>query len=101
MIQDEDEHRRRQQQTAERATRRYSRQSALALCVPLMAWGGVLGGSMALTPATSLPWLGAVGLLTLVVMVVAGGRFYRSAANSLRNGSATMDTLVALETGAV
>lgn len=100
VAQDEEERRRRQQQTAERATRRYSRQSALALAlgVPLMAWG-LLGGSMALTPATRLPWL-AVGLLTLVVMVVAGGHFYRSAANSLRNGSATMDTLVALGTSA-
>lgn len=100
VIQDEDARRQRQQQTAAQVMRRFSWQSALALAlgVPLMVWG-LLGGSMALTPATRLPWL-AVGLLTLAVMVVAGGHFYRSAVTSLRNGSATMDTLVALGTGA-
>jgi Cu+-exporting ATPase len=33
-------------------------------------------------------------------MVFAGGHFYSSAWKSLKNGTATMDTLVALGTGA-
>ncbi|SUG84501.1 Lead cadmium zinc and mercury transporting ATPase [Salmonella enterica subsp. enterica] len=43
-------------------------------------------------------WL-AIGLITLAVMVFAGGHFYRNAWKSLLNGTATMDTLVALGTG--
>ena len=39
-------------------------------------------------------WLS--GVVTLAVMVFAGGHFYRSAWKSLKNGTATMDTLVAL-----
>lgn len=50
VIQDEDVRRQRQQQTAAQATRRFSWQSALALGVPLIVWG-LMGGSMALTPA--------------------------------------------------
>lgn len=100
LILDDTERRQRQQQNAARAMRQFSWQSglALALGVPLMAWG-LLGGSMTLTASTRLPWL-AVGVVTLVVMILAGGHFYRSAWTSLRNGSATMDTLVALGTGA-
>ncbi|WP_440482139.1 copper-exporting P-type ATPase CopA, partial [Serratia marcescens] len=69
-----------------------------ALGIPLMAWG-LFGGSMTLTPETQRPWL-LVGVITLAVMVFAGGHFYRNAWRALMNGSATMDTLVALGTGA-
>ncbi|CAI2479901.1 Copper-exporting P-type ATPase A [Serratia liquefaciens] len=100
MIQDETERRERQQQTAQANMKRFSWQAALglALGIPLMAWG-LFGGSMSLTPETQRPWL-LVGLLTLAVMVFAGGHFYRNAWRALMNGSATMDTLVALGTGA-
>ncbi|WP_413734823.1 copper-exporting P-type ATPase CopA [Sodalis sp. RH21] len=100
LIQDDTLRRERQQQTARQAMARFSWQSALALAlgVPLMAWG-IFGGSMTLTPASRPLWL-AIGLITLAVMVIAGGHFYRSAWRSLRTGSATMDTLVALGTGA-
>ncbi|TKI06247.1 copper-exporting P-type ATPase CopA [Martelella alba] len=100
IIRDETERRERQQQSARHAMRRFSWQSALALTlgIPLMAWG-VFGGSMTLTAQNRLPWL-AVGLVTLAVMIIAGGHFYRSAWRSLMNGGATMDTLVALGTGA-
>ncbi|KAA9000026.1 copper-exporting P-type ATPase CopA [Affinibrenneria salicis] len=100
IIQDEEQRRARQQQSARRNIRRFQWQAALGLLlgVPLMLWG-ILGGSMTLTPASRLPWL-AVGWLTLAVMVLAGGHFYRNAWRSLRNGAATMDTLVALGTGA-
>ncbi|WP_414160928.1 copper-exporting P-type ATPase CopA [Serratia sp. BNK-12] len=100
MIQDETERRERQQQTAQANMKRFRWQAALglALGIPLMAWG-LFGGSMSLTPETQRPWL-LVGLLTLAVMVFAGGHFYRNAWRALINGSATMDTLVALGTGA-
>ena len=100
MIQDETERRERQQQTARANMKRFSWQAALglALGIPLMAWG-LFGGSMTLTPETQRPWL-LVGVITLAVMVFAGGHFYRNAWRALMNGSATMDTLVALGTGA-
>ncbi|MBJ7221769.1 MULTISPECIES: copper-exporting P-type ATPase CopA [unclassified Brenneria] len=100
IIQDEDQRRARQQQTAQQNIRRFQWQAALGLLlgIPLMLWG-VLGGSMTLTPESRTPWL-AIGVLTLAVMVFAGGHFYRNAWRSLKNGAATMDTLVALGTGA-
>ncbi|PVZ87301.1 Cu+ exporting ATPase [Serratia sp. S1B] len=100
LIEDETERRERQQQTAQASMKRFRWQAILALAVgiPLMAWG-VLGGSMSLTPETQRPWM-IVGIITLAVMVLAGGHFYRNAWRALINGSATMDTLVALGTGA-
>src|SRR5471030_1042367 len=100
IIQDDNRRRERQQQSAQQATTRFCWQSALALMlgIPLMAWG-MLGDNMTLTSENRPLWLG-IGLLTLAVMVIAGGHFYRSAWRSLTNGSATMDTLVALGTGA-
>ncbi|PIJ50631.1 Cu+ exporting ATPase [Erwinia sp. OLTSP20] len=98
-IEDDERRRARQQQTVRHALRGYAWQStlALALGIPLMLWG-LLGGNMQLTPANRSGWL-VIGIVTLIVIILAGGHFYRSAWRSLRNGSATMDTLVALGTG--
>jgi Cu+-exporting ATPase len=62
-----------------------------------MVWG-MIGDNMMVTDANRSLWL-AIGLVTLGVMVFAGGHFYTSAWKSLRNRTATMDTLVALGTG--
>ncbi|MFD1801616.1 copper-exporting P-type ATPase CopA [Mixta tenebrionis] len=98
VIGDESERREKQQLSAQQAMRRFSWQSALALAlgVPLMIYG-LFGDNMMLTASNRSGWL-VVGVLTLLVMIAAGGHFYRSAWRSLRNGSATMDTLVALGT---
>lgn len=63
-----------------------------------MLWG-VNGDNMMLSAANRSGWL-VVGVLTSLVMALAGGHFYRSAWKSLRNRTATMDTLVALGTAA-
>ena len=99
-IEDDIKRRERQQETAEATTRRFRWQAIVALLVgiPLMLWG-MVGDNMMVTPENRTLWLW-LGGLTLVVMVVAGGHFYRSAWKSLTNGTATMDTLVALGTGA-
>ncbi|OKP04425.1 copper-exporting P-type ATPase CopA [Xenorhabdus eapokensis] len=99
VIQDETERRERQQQVAQANMRRFRWQSTLALMVgvPVMVWG-MTGDNMILTPANHAIWL-TIGLITLGVMVFAGGHFYRNAWQSLKNGSATMDTLIALGTG--
>ncbi|ADP11847.1 copper exporting ATPase [Erwinia sp. Ejp617] len=100
IVEDETERREKQQQSAQAAVTRFRWQAtlALALGVPLMVWG-MGGGNMMLTADNRGGWLVA-GVLTLLVMIVAGGHFYRSAWNSLLNRSATMDTLVALGTAA-
>lgn len=99
-VEDESERRQKQQQSARQAMRRFSWQAALALLlgVPLMFWG-MMGDNMMLSAANRSLWL-SLGVLTLLVIVIAGGHFYRSAWRSLRKGTATMDTLVALGTGA-
>ncbi|MGL5951844.1 MAG: copper-exporting P-type ATPase CopA [Providencia rustigianii] len=100
MIQDEAKRRERQQEVAQANMRRFRWQSALALAlgVPVMIWG-MIGDNMMLTAENNNIWL-TIGVLTLLVMVFAGGHFYKNAWQSLKNGSATMDTLVALGTGA-
>lgn len=100
IIEDDTERREKQLQTADKAMRRFRWQAAVALTlgIPLMLWG-MVGDNMMLTAANRSGWLIA-GALTLLVMIVAGGHFYRSAWRSLLNRSATMDTLVALGTAA-
>lgn len=99
-IEDDVERRERQQEAANAATKRFRWQAivALALGIPVMVWG-MLGDNMMLTDENRSVWL-TIGGLTLAVMIVAGGHFYRSAWRSLMNRTATMDTLVALGTGA-
>jgi len=98
-IEDDRERRERQQATAQSTMKRFRWQAAVALLlgVPVMVWG-MLGDNMMVTEENRSLWL-AIGILTLAVMVFAGGHFYRSAWKSLRNRTATMDTLVALGTG--
>lgn len=64
-----------------------------------MVWG-MFDNNMMVTANNQTFWIVA-GLVTLGVMIAAGGHFYVNAARSLKNGSATMDTLIALGTGAM
>jgi Cu+-exporting ATPase len=43
-------------------------------------------------------WI-VVGIITLLVMVISGGHYYRGALRSIRYGNTNMDTLIALGTG--
>jgi len=99
-IEDEAERRERQQETALATMKRFRWQAIVALLVgiPVMVWG-MLGDNMMVTAENRTLWL-AIGLVTLGVMIFAGGHFYTSAWKSLKNRTATMDTLVALGTGA-
>ena len=72
---------------------------AAVVGVPLFA-GGMAGWLPPLaTSGGQVFWLLA-GLATLVVLVVAGGHFYRGAWKAFRVHNANMDTLIALGTGA-
>lgn len=98
-IEDDLERRERQQETAVATMKRFRWQAIVALLVgvPVMVWG-MIGDNMMVSDDNRSLWL-VIGLVTLAVMVFAGGHFYRSAWKSLKNGTATMDTLVALGTG--
>ncbi|MEC5374879.1 copper-exporting P-type ATPase CopA [Pseudocitrobacter sp. MW920760] len=98
-IEDDLKRRERQQETALATMKRFRWQAIVALLVgiPVMIWG-MIGDNMMVTDANRSLWL-VIGLVTLAVTVFAGGHFYSSAWKSLKNGTATMDTLVALGTG--
>jgi len=99
-IEDDIKRRERQQETAIATMKRFRWQAIVALLVgiPVMVWG-MIGDNMMVTDDNRTLWL-VIGLITLGVMVFAGGHFYTSAWKSLKNRTATMDTLVALGTGA-
>jgi copper-(or silver)-translocating P-type ATPase len=98
-IEDDLKRRERQQETALATMKRFRWQAivALAVGIPVMVWG-MIGDNMMVTDDNRSLWL-VIGLVTLAVMVFAGGHFYSSALKSLKNKTATMDTLVALGTG--
>ncbi|MEJ2762814.1 copper-translocating P-type ATPase [Photobacterium sp. MCCC 1A19761] len=99
----EDEHSRRERQQAENAQlyRRHLRNSLIALGagLPMMGWG-IFGGSMMITSTASQLGWGAVGLVTFVMLYTIGRHFFVNAWKAFRHHRATMDTLVALGTGA-
>ncbi|MEH6473851.1 MAG: heavy metal translocating P-type ATPase, partial [Halopseudomonas sp.] len=91
------EQQREQERLAELQTKRRAVWLALGLGVPMMLYGMVEGMAVD-TPVRQLGW-GLVGLLTLAVMWIAGGHFFRGAWTTARNLSANMDSLIALGTG--
>ena len=92
-IEDDAKRRERQQETAVATMKRFRWQAivALAVGIPVMVWG-MIGDNMMVTADNRSLWL-VIGLITLAVMVFAGGHFYRSAWKRLLNGAAPMDTL--------
>ncbi|MGF1764341.1 copper-translocating P-type ATPase [Aliivibrio kagoshimensis] len=72
---------------------------SLSIGIPLMLWG-LLGGNMMISsPQDQLIW-GVVGILCLGLLFTAGRHFFINAWKAFTHHRATMDTLVALGTGA-
>ncbi|HAS63998.1 MAG TPA: Cu+ exporting ATPase [Vibrio sp.] len=88
-----------EQQRLVQAHHKRSAWYGLALGAPLMAWG-VLGGNMMIQNLTDQLIWGAVGIACLLLLATAGRTFFTNAWQALTHGRATMDTLVALGTGA-
>ncbi|KMV29635.1 copper-transporting ATPase [Photobacterium swingsii] len=99
----EDEHSRRQRQQEQQTTsyKTHIRNAIIALSigVPLMAWG-VFGGSMMIDSTASQMGWGFIGVIALVLLVTTGRHFYVNAYKAFLHHRASMDTLVALGTGA-
>ncbi|NOH72486.1 copper-translocating P-type ATPase [Vibrio pectenicida] len=86
-------------QQTKQAQHKNSAWAGIAIGAPLMLWG-ILGGNMMIrTPQDQLIW-GGIGLICLWLLCTAGHSFFTNAWQALRNKRATMDTLVALGTGA-
>jgi Cu+-exporting ATPase len=89
------------QRQNQQAQRQHKQNAVTALLVgaPLMLWGISGGNMMIRNPYDQLAW-GIVALVCLLLLATAGRGFYTSAWQSLTHRRATMDTLVALGTGA-
>ncbi|OOE80938.1 copper-translocating P-type ATPase [Salinivibrio sp. ML198] len=100
-VEDDNDRRERQQhqQAAELKNFKRSTIAGLGLGGPIMAWG-ILGGSMTIQSNQDQWAWGAVAILTLLLLATGGRHFFANAWQALKHKRATMDTLVALGTGA-
>ena len=71
---------------------------ALGLGIPMMLAGFFMDDMSVQTANDQILW-GIIGVLTLAVMYFSGRHFFSGAITALRNGSSTMDTLIAIGTG--
>lgn len=101
-ILDDPTQQRARQQAQLDALQKEHKQSALlgiALGAPLMLWG-VFGGNMMIRNSSDQMVWGGIGIICLALLLTAGRHFFMNAWQALTHGRATMDTLVALGTGA-
>ncbi|SFG60551.1 heavy metal translocating P-type ATPase [Neptunomonas qingdaonensis] len=71
---------------------------ALSLGIPMMLAGFFMDEMSVQTTNDQILW-GIIGALTLAIMYFSGRHFFSGAITALRNGSSTMDTLIAIGTG--
>ncbi|MGY0616168.1 heavy metal translocating P-type ATPase [Vibrio sp. FJH11] len=88
-----------QQQLAQQKRFKFDAIAGLVVGAPLMLWG-VAGGNMMIRHTSDQFIWGAVGLLCLLLLATAGRHFFANAWLATTHKRATMDTLVALGTGA-
>lgn len=95
----EDRARQKAQQAAQYKTHIRNTLLALGVGIPLMVAGMVMDEMSVRSSQDQVIW-GLVGFLTLGILLFPGRHFFNGAWSSLKNGSATMDSLIALGTGA-
>ncbi|MCY9875409.1 heavy metal translocating P-type ATPase [Vibrio natriegens] len=88
-----------QQQLAQQKRFKFDAIAGLVVGAPLMLWGLAGGNMMIRHTSDQFNW-GAVGLLCLLLLATAGRHFFSNAWLAATHKRATMDTLVALGTGA-
>ena len=71
---------------------------ALGVGLPLMLWGLITGDMSVDTFAQQISW-GAVGLITLLILIFSGGHYFTGMWRALKHGNTNMDTLIAMGTG--
>jgi Cu+-exporting ATPase len=95
----EDRARQKAQQAAQYKAHIRNTLLALGVGIPLMI-AGMLMDEMSIRSSQDQMIWGLVGLLTLGILLFPGRHFFYGAWSSLKNASATMDSLIALGTGA-
>ncbi|OOF03437.1 copper-translocating P-type ATPase [Salinivibrio sp. MA607] len=100
-VEDDNDRRERQQTQQANELKNFKRSTfaGLGLGAPLMAWG-VFGGSMTIQSSQDQWAWGAIAVVTLLLLATGGRHFFANAWQALMHKRATMDTLVALGTGA-
>ncbi|MGD8173411.1 copper-translocating P-type ATPase [Vibrio sp. TRT 21S02] len=73
--------------------------AGMAIGAPLMLWG-ILGGNMMIRNSSDQIAWGIVGIICFALLATAGKSFFVNAWQAFTHRRATMDTLVALGTGA-
>lgn len=87
-----------QQSHLEQQNHRNRAMLTLGLGIPLLIWG-LAGGSMQIRDSSDQLGWGVVALLSLAILVKSASHIYRDGWRAVRNGSANMNTLLALGTG--
>lgn len=87
-----------EQEDREREQAAETRELTIKAAVSFLAGAFAMGASMAYMHSTPVQWI--LAALTVFVMTWAGRRIYTGAWKSVRHGSADMNALVALGTGA-
>lgn len=93
------QHKQLEQQLKTQAYHKKSAWAGILIGAPLMAWG-IAGGNMMIRNASDQFAWGIVGIICLLLLATAGKSFFSNAWLALTHKRATMDTLVALGTGA-
>lgn len=88
-----------QQQLAQQKRFKLDAIAGLVVGAPLMLWG-IAGGNMMIRSASDQLIWGVIGLVCLLLLATAGRHFFSNAWLAATHKRATMDTLVALGTGA-
>lgn len=101
IIEDESQQQQELQTANINAQQQHKRSAILALAIgsPLMIWG-VFGGNMMIRNSYDQVAWAVIGFICLLLLMTAGRSFFINAWLSLKHRRATMDTLVALGTGA-
>lgn len=88
-----------EQQEQAQAQHRKSALAGIIVGAPLMLWG-VFGGNMMIRNSQDQLVWGVIGVICFWLLATAGRNFFTNAWQALTHKRATMDTLVALGTGA-
>ncbi|MGD8122009.1 copper-translocating P-type ATPase [Vibrio sp. TRT 2004] len=99
---DDPQNQQQKQLELQRAVQTHHKKSAwlgLMIGAPLMLWGIAGGNMMIRNSADQIAW-GIIGVICLWLLATAGKTFFTNAWQALTHKRATMDTLVALGTGA-
>ena len=99
LIDSEQENRNQQELADKKQYRHLLKHSGIALVfsIPLMIYMFV--GSMSVNSVTDQLQWGLVGMLSLGILLLSGGHYFRGMWQNLKHGTANMDTLIALGTG--